>query len=80
MTSKIKHPDQATHMVIRSNEENGLSTDSMLLAEQIATIDKSKAKKVGKISDRNLQKSIFKCFIYSAAYGDTDQDLKELQI
>lgn len=80
LTSKIKNIEQATHMLIRSNEENGLSTDSMLLAEQIATIDKKKAKKVGTISDRDLQKNIFRCFIYSAAYGDWDEDLKELQI
>ena len=80
LTSKIKNLDQATHLLIESNDENGLKEDSMLLAEQIATIDKKRVKKVGTISDRNLQKSIFKCFIYSAAYGDRDEDLKELQI
>lgn len=80
LTSKIKNLDQATHLLIESNGENGLKMNSMLLAEQIATIDKKNAKKVGTISDRNLQKSIFKCFIYSAAYGDHDEDLKELQI
>ena len=67
-------------MLIERNEENGLKTNSMLLAEQISTIDKKKVKKVGTISDRELQKSIFKCFIYSAAYGDCDDDLRELQI
>lgn len=80
LTSKIKNLDQATHLLIESNKENGLKMDSMLLAEQISTIDKKRAKKVGTISDRKLQKSIFKCFIYSAAYGDRDEDLKELQI
>ena len=72
LTSKIKNIGQATHMLIKCDKENGLSTDSMLLAEQISTIDKKKAKKVGTISDRDLQKSIFRCFIYSAAYGDWD--------
>ena len=80
LTSKIKNLDQATHLLIERNEENGLKTNSMLLAEQISTIDKKKVKKVGTISDRELQKSIFKCFIYSAAYGDCDDDLRELQI
>ena len=75
LTSKIKNLDQATHLLIERNEENGLKTNSMLLAEQISTIDKKKVKKVGTISDRELQKSIFKCFIYSAAYGDCDDDL-----
>lgn len=80
LTSKIKNPNQATHIVIEANEENGLNTDSMLLAEQITTINKKKVKKIGVISNRDLQKSIFKCFIYSAAFGDWDEDLKELQI
>lgn len=80
LTKKIKNLEQATHLVIEKNSENGLNVNSMLLAEQIATIDKSKAKKIGRITDRELQKRIFKCFIYSAAYGDADEDLKELQI
>lgn len=80
LTSKIKNLDQATHMLIKCDDENGLKVNSMLLAEQIATIDKKKTKKIGSISDRRLQKSIFKCFIYSAAYGDKDEDLRDLQI
>lgn len=80
LTKKIKNVEQATHLVIEKDCENGLSVNSMLLAEQIATIDKSKVKKIGRITDREMQKRIFKCFIYSAAYGDTDEDLKELQI
>ena len=52
LTSKIKNLDQATHLLIERNEENGLKTNSMLLAEQISTIDKKKVKKVGTISDR----------------------------
>lgn len=80
LTSKIKNLDQGTHMLIECNDENGLKVDSMLLAEQITTIDKRKAKRIGKITDRNLQKEIFKCFIYIAAFGDRDEDLRELQI
>jgi len=80
LTSKNKNLDQATHLLIKHDETNGLKVDSMLLAEQIATIDKKKVKKIGHIFDRKLQKKIFKCFIYSAAYGDKDQDLKDLQI
>ena len=80
LTSKIKNLNQGTHMLIERNDENGLRVDSMLLAEQIATIDKSKTKKIGRISDRSLQKDIFKCFIHLAAYGDKDEDLRDLQI
>ena len=80
LTSKIKNLEQGTHMLIECSDENGLRVDSMLLAEQIATIDKKKTKKIGQISDRSLQKEIFKCFIHLAAYGEKDEDLKELQI
>ena len=80
LTKKIKNLDQATHMLIEKDSENGLHYDSMLLAEQVATVDKSTAKKIGRISNRAMQKNIFKCYIYAAAYGDQDEDLKELII
>jgi len=34
---------------------------------------------IGVISDRKIQKNIFKRFIYAVAYGD-DEDLRDLQI
>lgn len=80
LTSQIKKLEQATHLFIKGNKENGLLKDSMLLAEQITTIDKKKTRRIGSISDRELQKAIFKCFIYAAAYGDQDDDLKEIKI
>lgn len=80
LTKRIKNIEQPTHLLIESDDVNGLNITSMLLAEQITTVDKNKVKKIGKITDRNLQKGIFKCYIYAAAYGDLDEDLKELQI
>ena len=80
LTKRIKNVEQPTHLLIGRNSDNGLTFDSMLLAEQITTIDKIKVKKIGRISDREVQKSIFKCYIYAAAYGDFDEDLQELQI
>lgn len=79
LTTQIKNIDQPTHTLIISDGENGLKVDSMLLAEQTTTISKIKSRKIGRITDRETQKEIFKCFIYSAAYGDFDQDLDELQ-
>ena len=80
LTKKIKNIEQPTLLLIENDSVNGLAFNSMLLAEQITTIDKSKVKKVGRIVNRNLQKSIFKCYIYAAAYGDYDEDLQELMI
>jgi len=79
LSSQIKNIEQPTHTLITCDGENGLKVDSMLLAEQTTTISKIKSRKIGRITDRETQKNIFKCFIYSAAYGDFDQDLKELQ-
>ena len=79
LTSQLKNTNQPTHTIIKCDGTNGLASDSMLLAEQTTTISKCKARKIGRITDRETQKEIFKCFIYSAAYGDFDQDLKELQ-
>lgn len=80
LTKKIKNIEQPTHVLIEKNIDNGLNFDSMVLAEQITTIDKNSVKKIGRVVDRNLQKSIFKCYIYAAAYGDYDEDLQELNI
>lgn len=79
LTKQIKHIKQPTHLLISQDRDNGLKIDSMLLAEQITTINKKSIRKIGKISNRDLQRAIFKCFIYSAAYGD-DTDLKDFNI
>ena len=76
LTSQNKSLKQATHLPIVADEENGLSKDSILLAEQIYTVNKSDIiYKRGRIKDRNLQKKVFKCFISLAACGD-DKDLE----
>ena len=50
-TGKAKLP---THIEIGS-QENGLKSDSVVLAEQIRTIDKSRLKeKIGHINDENI--------------------------
>ena len=79
LSSQLKNANQPTHTIIKCDADNGLTSDSMLLAEQITTISKIKSRKIGRVTNRETQKEIFKCFIYSAAYGDFDQDLDELQ-
>lgn len=80
LSSQLKKLDMPTHTVIKNDSKNGLRKDSVLLAEQATTISKKKVKKIGSIEDRSLQKKIFKCFIFSAAFGDQDEDFQELQI
>lgn len=79
LSSHIKKLNMPTHKLIKCNEENGLRVDSILLAEQATTVNKDKVKRIGRICNRTLQKQIFRCFIYSAAYGEQDEDLQELQ-
>ena len=42
MTSEIKKENQPTHCILHKTEINGLEVDSMVLAEQIRVIDKSR--------------------------------------
>ena len=54
-TGKSKLP---THIEITS-KENGLKSDSVILAEQIRTIDKSRLKeKIGHIDDTNIMNQV----------------------
>ena len=79
LSSHIKKLNMPTHKLIKPDSHNGLKVNSMVLAEQVTTINKNMVVKIGRIDDRALQKEIFKCFIYSAAFGDQDEDLQELQ-
>jgi len=80
LTKQIKNLNQPTHILIKRDSDNGLKSDSMALAEQITTISKATARKIGEIKDRRLQKEIFRSFIYAAAYGREDADLQELKL
>lgn len=80
LSSQLKKITMPTHTIINKDFDNGLTQKSILLAEQVTTISKKKVRKIGSISNRDLQKKIFKCFVYSAAYGDQDEDFRELKI
>lgn len=56
ITSQINKAKLPTHVEI-SSEEYGLNKDSVVLLEQIRTIDKKRLKeKIGKMSDRDVEK------------------------
>ena len=79
LSRKLKKMNMPTHMPIDPNEENGLREVSTLLAEQVTPANKNKVTKIGIITNRLLQKQIFRCFVYAAAYGKNDPDFLELQ-
>lgn len=69
LTHVIKKLGQKTHGIIRKSSNNGLTYDSMLLGEQIYTIDKTDViKKIGKIDNEEEQDIICNCFL-AILYG-----------
>lgn len=64
LTSKVKKLNQPTHGLIKASEENGLKVDSMLLGEQIMTINKECVKsKVGNIVNEKDIDTIRKVYL-----------------
>lgn len=61
LTSKIKRTDLPIHTILTRDEENGLELNSVVLLEQIKTIDKRKLfSKMGSICEKDLE-NINKC-------------------
>jgi len=58
ITSQLGKTNLPTHIAIES-QNLGLKTDSVILTEQIRTLDKSRLKeKIGHIEDKNLMRKI----------------------
>ena len=56
LTSKIKRRDIPTHVELTKDKENGLEFNSMVLLEQIITIDKNKMfGKIGTVCEKDLE-------------------------
>lgn len=64
ITSEIKKLYLPTHCLIHRSEENGLKVDSMVLAEQIRIIDKSRLmKKLGHLDNIKEQGEIINSYM-----------------
>lgn len=64
ITSEIKKENMPTHCILHKTYENGLSTDSMVLAEQIRVIDKSRLlNKVGYLDDVKEQNDVINSYL-----------------
>lgn len=61
LTSQLKKLKQPTHIIISKQDATGLKVDSMVLCEQIITIDKRKIEeKIGQITNDIIIKNISK--------------------
>lgn len=57
ITSQIKKMNQPTHVIIRKDNINNLKYDSIILLEQIRTINKSYLfDKIGRLNEKDIQK------------------------
>lgn len=61
MTKSMQYVDKATHIFIDCKDCEGLEASGVAMAEQPHCIDRTQAiKKIGKITDVNLQKKVMK--------------------
>lgn len=59
VTTKIKKLNQPTHTLLKKNENNGLSEDSMVLGECMRQISKKRiVKYIGTVQDKTFRENI----------------------
>lgn len=64
MTKEIKKLNMPTHCIVHKSNLNGLSVDSMVLAEQIRVIDKSRLlDKIGFLDNIREQSDVINAYI-----------------
>lgn len=64
LTTEIKKADLPTHCIIHKSIKNGLKNDSMVLAEQIRVIDKSRLlNKIGYLDNKNEQDEVINAYL-----------------
>lgn len=68
LTSKIKKLEMPTHELIEEKEAIGLKVNSMVLCEQITTIDKKKVKnKIGRVLSNEVMEKVTRACAISLA-------------
>ena len=64
ITSEIKKANMPTHCIIHKSEKNGLKVDSMVLAEQVRVIDKSRLQNyIGFLDNINEQNDVINSYL-----------------
>lgn len=80
LTSKIKKTNMPVHGCINANDENGLSSYSMALGEQLITISKDEVKeKLGSVTTKEEKKLIDRTCFNGLFYG-TEYRLEEVDV
>lgn len=64
ITSELKKINMPTHAIIHKSYETGLNVDSMVLAEQIRVIDKSRLlNKIGYLDNASEQNNVINAYL-----------------
>lgn len=64
ITSEIKKANMPTHCILHKSDRNGLSVDSMILAEQIRVIDKSRLlDQIGYLDNTKEQSDVINAYM-----------------
>ena len=64
ITSVVKKENMPTHCILHKSNKNGLSVNSMVLAEQIKSIDKSRLKnRIGYLDNIKEQDDVLKSYL-----------------
>lgn len=72
LTSKIKHLDQPTHLLLKKDVEKGLKVNSVVLGECLRQISEERIiKKLGYISSIEDKRNIKR--VYYANFGDLEE-------
>lgn len=80
LTSKIKKTNMPVHGCINASNENGLSSYSMALGEQLITISKDEVKeKLGSVTTKEEKKLIDRTCFNGLFYG-TEYRLEEVDV
>lgn len=70
LTSEIKKENMPTHEVIKTDDATGLKCNSMVLCEQLTTIDKRKLNNiVGKVNNQTVMNNISRACACAIALG-----------
>lgn len=80
LTTQLKKINQPTHVVVEKSEENGLKTDSMILAEALTSISKERIiKRIGHIYDEKEQEQIITAYL-SNVVGYRNESSKSIKL
>lgn len=80
LTTQLKKVNQPTHVIVEKSDENGLKTDSMILAEALTSISKERIiKRIGHVYNEREQEDIINAYL-SNVVGYRNENNKSIKL